>query len=68
MNWLLAAVLALGACSGPRTPLEYSEEPPQPDTAYALQKRLQRALDSLERERCKPPACYPDPGMPPAAP
>ena len=51
----LAALLA--ACSNPPAALEYTEDPPPELTD---QERLQRALDSLEREgkRCEPwPQC-----------
>jgi hypothetical protein len=61
----LALACLLAACSGGGRPLEYSEELPAPeDSATALQRALQRALDSLERERCRPPTCYPDPKPP----
>jgi hypothetical protein len=59
---VLAPFLYLLACSVPPTAIEYTEDPPAPAT---LQERLQESLDSLER--CKPPACYPDP-RPPAPP
>jgi hypothetical protein len=66
-GFLASLALALAACSGGR-PLDYTEDPPAPvDSSRLLQERLQRALDSLERERCKPPTCYPDP-KPPAPP
>jgi hypothetical protein len=61
---LLALACFLMACSSPSRPLEYTEDPPAELTP---QERLQRALDSLERERCWPPECYPDP-MPPGPP
>ncbi len=65
---LFLALFLLG-CTGPSLPLEYTQEQPEPDTAYALQARLWKALDSLARDTttCKPPACYPDP-RPPGAP
>ena len=62
MRWLV--LLALVACSGGGRPLEYAEDPPREVTD---QEWLLRALDSLERERCGPPDCYPDPS-PPAPP
>jgi hypothetical protein len=44
------SLLLLAACSNPRPPLAYTDDPPaEPDTALALQKRLQRSIDSLEQ-------------------
>jgi hypothetical protein len=66
---VLTPFLYLLACSVPPTALEYTEDPP---AAPTLQERLNRSLDSLEREekKCEPwPQCYdpkpPAPTLPP---
>ena len=63
----LLAILLLAGCMSHPARLMSSDGGGQPDTAYAAQRALWRALDSLEQEGCKPPACYPDP-RPPSAP